>query len=305
MEHKTLTEKINYHETPICSYGIKTSSVFRSITTYSYLACKRIMDIVFSIIILILTSPLILYIFLYIKKRSNGPAIFRQFRIKNDRRKRPNLEVNKYFRHPITGVLTFDSRIRDDVYRAGEEERRTNCEDLTYREGSSGQHLPERRQNNKRGEPFVFYKFATMYPDARERFPELYKYKYSKDEVNKIRFKLDDDPRVPPWARWLRKSSMDELPNFFNVLKGDMSLVGPRPDIPEMLQYYSDTQHAIKLSVKPGITGLAQIKGRGDLTFQETLALDLEYARRRSLFLDIIIFLETFLKLFTGRDEAY
>lgn len=305
MKHKIRTEKINYFETPIYSCGIKTLSVFRSITTYSYLACKRIMDIVFSIILLILTSPLVLYIFLYIKRRSNGPAIFRQVRIKNDRRKRPKLEVNKYFRHPITDVLTVDSRIRNDVYRSVEEERRKNGEDLTYRDGSSGQHLSERRKNNMRGEPFVFYKFTTMYSDARERFPELYKYKYSKVEVNKIRFKLDDDPRVPPWARWLRKSSMDELPNFFNVLKGDMSLVGPRPDIPEMVQYYSYAQHAVKLSAKPGITGLAQIKGRGDLTFQETLALDLEYVRRRSLFLDIIILLETFLKLFTGKDEAY
>jgi lipopolysaccharide/colanic/teichoic acid biosynthesis glycosyltransferase len=141
-----------------------------------------------------------------------------------------------------------------------------------------------------------------MYPDARERFPELYSYDYSEEELKSIAFKLKHDPRVPPWARWMRSSSIDELPNFINVLKGDLTLIGPRPDIPEMVQYYTEEQYSTKLSVKPGVTGFAQIYGRGDLSFQETLDYDLDYVRNASFFLDMKILTLTFFKLFKGRN---
>ena len=146
-------------------------------------------------------------------------------------------------------------------------------------------------------------KFRTLYADARERFPEMYRYKYSTEEIQTILFKPLDDPRVTPEGRWLRKSTLDELPNFWNVLKGDMGLVGPRPEIPEMLPYYHG-EMLTKFTVRPGITGLAQVSGRGRLSFQDTVALDTEYVRRRSVRLDAEILLKT-LKVVLLRQGAF
>ncbi len=155
----------------------------------------------------------------------------------------------------------------------------------------------------KDGKPFTFYKFRSMWLDARERFPELYAYKYSEDEIKNLVFKKKEDPRIIPQLHWIRKTSLDELPNFFNVLKGDMTLVGPRPDIPEMIRYYTPEQMK-KLSVKPGITGYAQIHGRGNLGFQETLKEDLLYIEERSLWTDLKVILQTIWACFE-RDGAY
>ena len=151
--------------------------------------------------------------------------------------------------------------------------------------------------------PFGFVKFRTLYADARERFPHLFEYKYSDEEIANLIFKRSDDPRVTPQGKWLRTSTLDELPNFWNVLKGEMALVGPRPEIPEMLPYYSNEQ-LLKFTVRPGITGLAQISGRGRLSFQETVKLDVEYVKRRSLLLDLKIVFLTLYKLVT-RDGAF
>ena len=140
--------------------------------------------------------------------------------------------------------------------------------------------------------PFTFYKFRTMYDDARERFPELYEYGYTREELQTLRFKIEGDPRLTPVGRWLRKTSLDELPNFVNVLRGDMHLVGPRPEIPEMIPNYLPHQLS-KFTVKPGVTGLAQCSGRANLTFQETIAFDLEYVQRRSFGFDVLVFART------------
>jgi lipopolysaccharide/colanic/teichoic acid biosynthesis glycosyltransferase len=142
------------------------------------------------------------------------------------------------------------------------------------------------------GRPFVFYKFRGMYADARERWPELYEYRYEPDELATLRFHPDRDPRVTAVGRFLRRTSIDEILNFYNVLKGDMSIVGPRPEIPEMIPYYGE-HAATVLSVRPGITSLAKVTGRDELTFTETLRLDLEYLERRSLRLDLRIMLAT------------
>lgn len=138
------------------------------------------------------------------------------------------------------------------------------------------------------GRPFTLYKFRGMYTDARERFPELYDYQYCDDEVQTLIFHPRDDPRVTRAGRFLRRTSIDELPNLWNVVKGDMSLVGPRPEIPEMLPYYGEDRDAI-LSVKPGVTSLAKAYGRDELTFSETLKLDLDYVQRQSFSLDLRI----------------
>ncbi len=153
------------------------------------------------------------------------------------------------------------------------------------------------RKDDLGGKPFTFYKFRTMYVDAKERFPELYRYEYTEDEIKNLFFKFPEDPRLTRFGRRLRKTTLDEIPNFFNVVRGDMNLVGPRPDIPEMIKYYEDWQR-IKFSVKPGITGLAQINGRGLLNFRETLYRDVEYVKKRSLWLDLRIVLKTFKSAF-------
>jgi lipopolysaccharide/colanic/teichoic acid biosynthesis glycosyltransferase len=142
------------------------------------------------------------------------------------------------------------------------------------------------------GRLFVFYKFRTMYSDARERFPELYAYEYTADQVDTMTFKLPFDPRLTRVGRHLRRTSLDELPNLINVVRGEMSLVGPRPEIPEMVPYYRADQLA-KFSVKPGLTGLAQVSGRNILRFQQTIAADLEYVQTRSLRLDLRLLAKT------------
>lgn len=150
----------------------------------------------------------------------------------------------------------------------------------------------ENRKRDLGGRPFVFYKFRTMYVDAREKFPDLYRYEYSPEEIKTFYFKVPDDPRLTRFGRHLRKTTLDELPNLINVLKGDMSLVGPRPEIPEMLKYYRSEQRK-KFQVKPGVTGLSQVRGRGLLGFQETQKLDVKYIEKKTLWLDFKIIVKT------------
>jgi lipopolysaccharide/colanic/teichoic acid biosynthesis glycosyltransferase len=147
---------------------------------------------------------------------------------------------------------------------------------------------------------FRFVKFRTMYADARQRFPELYNYAYTQEEISRIKFKELEghDPRVTMAGKWLREVTLDELPNFWNVLTGEMKLVGPRPEIPEMFQNYRPEQMK-KFTVAPGVTGLAQIRGRGRLTFQDTIAYDIEYVDRKSVLFDLRIILSTFWKVLT------
>jgi lipopolysaccharide/colanic/teichoic acid biosynthesis glycosyltransferase len=136
------------------------------------------------------------------------------------------------------------------------------------------------------GKPFKFFKFRTMYADARLRFPELYAYRFDPETVKTMRYKEVDDPRLTRVGRWLRRTSLDELPNLVNVLRGDVTLVGPRPEIYEWLPYYDDSQ-LVKFSVKPGVTGFAQVHGRSLLTFQQVLTEDVLYVHSRSLLIDM------------------
>jgi lipopolysaccharide/colanic/teichoic acid biosynthesis glycosyltransferase len=150
---------------------------------------------------------------------------------------------------------------------------------------------------------FRFVKFRTLYHCAKKRFPDLYAYRYSEEDLKTLRFKVENDPRVSPQGKWLRRTTLDELPNFWNVLTGDMALVGPRPEIPEMLTYYTGNM-LLKFSVRPGITGFAQISGRGRLGFYETVEYDLEYVRKRSVMLDLKIIFKT-LYMIVRRDGAF
>ncbi len=148
------------------------------------------------------------------------------------------------------------------------------------------------------GRPFTLIKFRTMHHNGdesvhREYMAQLVQGKAPArlNENGEVVYLLDD-PRVTRVGKLLRKTSIDELPNLFNVLKGDMSLVGPRPPIPYEVELYD--QRAMKrLGVKPGVTGLAQVRGRGSLTFEEIVELDLEYIESRSFVVDLRILAAT------------
>jgi lipopolysaccharide/colanic/teichoic acid biosynthesis glycosyltransferase len=174
---------------------------------------------------------------------------------------------------------------------------------LAVRLDSPGPVLFRQLRVGRGGRLFTFVKFRTLFADSRQRFPHLYAYRYTPEEIEQLKFKVPDDPRVTRIGEWLRKTTLDELPNFWNVLVGDMALVGPRPEIPEMLPYYRD-EHLVKFSVRPGITGLAQISGRGRLRFFETADLDVEYVKDRSLRRDLRILMRT-ISLIVRQDGAF
>jgi lipopolysaccharide/colanic/teichoic acid biosynthesis glycosyltransferase len=138
------------------------------------------------------------------------------------------------------------------------------------------------------GRLFTFFKFRTMWDDARDRFPSLYAYCYTHEQIKDLHLQERDDPRVTRAGRWLRTTSLDELPNLINVLRGEISLVGPRPQVPEMLPYYP-MSHREHFNAKPGLVGLAQVSGRGELTFLQMIDADLETWRRSSLWFDLLI----------------
>jgi len=219
-----------------------TSETFTSLLRFhgdglGYKIVKRTLDVVISLVVLIISSPIIFLIAIIIKIFDPGHIFFKQYRI---------------------GLL---------------------------------------------GREFLLYKFRTMYKDAKERFPELYEYNYSEEELGILPVQRKDDPRVTRVGKWLRRTSFDELPNFINVLKGDMHLVGPRPDIWENIRHYPK-DHLRKLSIKPGMTCIAQINGRGKLSFFQTNIYDLEYLENRSLTLDFKILYKTILVIIK-RDGAF
>lgn len=183
---------------------------------------KRIIDIIGSLILVIITSPFMLLIAIAIKLTSKGPVFYKPTRV------------------------------------------------------------------GLRGKPYVMYKFRTMVVDA----PKTWLERFDPETMGEFVFQEKDDPRITSIGRFLRKTSLDELPNFFNVLGGSMSLVGPRPEEPEIAAHYDDNAKR-RLDVKPGITGLAQVSGRGDLPLAETIAKDLDYVDHHSTWLDLKILLKT------------
>jgi lipopolysaccharide/colanic/teichoic acid biosynthesis glycosyltransferase len=145
------------------------------------------------------------------------------------------------------------------------------------------------------GQRFAMYKFRTMVTNAEEL-----KATYAHlNELSWPDFKITDDPRVTRIGRFLRKTSLDELPQILNVLKGDMSLVGPRPTSFDLSTY--SLWHTERLEVLPGITGLWQVSGRSDVDFDERLRLDIEYIERQSLLFDLVILFRTVGAIFTSR----
>jgi len=155
------------------------------------------------------------------------------------------------------------------------------------------------------GETFTFLKFRSMYTNSdHNRHKDYIKklIKEGKDDTDASGvYKLSNDPRITTLGGFLRKTSLDELPQFINVLKGEMSLVGPRPPIPYECELYDIWHRRRLLSVKPGITGLWQVTGRSRTTFDEMVRLDLKYINEWSLWLDIKILLKTPWVILTGK----
>ncbi len=147
------------------------------------------------------------------------------------------------------------------------------------------------------GRHFKFYKFRSMYIDAEARKAELMKHNESGDGVI---FKMKHDPRITPVGRFIRKFSIDELPQLFNVLLGDMSLVGPRPPLPSEVRTYT-LEERKRLNITPGITCLWQVSGRSELPFSKQIALDKEYISSRSAWKDFLILLKTVPAILTGK----
>jgi lipopolysaccharide/colanic/teichoic acid biosynthesis glycosyltransferase len=199
----------------------------------AYDASKRGLDILGSVTLLLLLSPLLVFIAALVKLSSRGPVLFKQKRI--------------------------------------------------------GQMM----------KPFTMFKFRTMHPEAdprlhREFVSSFIKASSQASNANRTAvFKLTDDPRVTPLGHLLRNTSLDELPQLWNVLRGDMSLVGPRPPLPYELEQYASWHRRRVLEAKPGITGLWQVIGRSRTTFDEMVRLDLRYAMTRSFWTDLKILVAT------------
>jgi len=149
----------------------------------------------------------------------------------------------------------------------------------------------------RNGKIFIFYKFRSMILNAEQQKESLRAKNHRQDGPF---FKVKNDPRVTKLGYWLRRFSLDELPQLWNVLRGDMSLIGPRPHLPEEIKELSPQLKRI-LSIKPGIIGLAQVNGRSDLSFKEEMRLDLYYLQNWSLSLDAVIFLKGILVVLSGR----
>ncbi len=200
--------------------------------TISYYFFKRAGDILFSLIGIIVLSPVMFIVAAAIKLDSKGPAIFSQVRI------------------------------------------------------------------GLNGKPFKMYKFRSMVSGAEELLDKL----KDKNEMTGPMFKMKEDPRVTRVGRFIRKTSLDELPQLFNVIKGEMSLVGPRPNLPREVLRFTKRQR-MKLFVKPGLTCYWQVMGRSNIDFDDWMKLDLKYIKDRNTILDLKLIFKTF-KVFFGDDGA-
>ncbi|TDO69687.1 Undecaprenyl-phosphate galactose phosphotransferase WbaP/exopolysaccharide biosynthesis polyprenyl glycosylphosphotransferase [Kribbella sp. VKM Ac-2571] len=159
---------------------------------------------------------------------------------------------------------------------------------LAVKLSSSGPVLFRQQRVGRAGAEFTMLKFRSMYVDAEQRLSDL----YALSDGNGVIFKMRNDPRMTPLGRWIRRFSLDELPQLFNVLRGDMSLVGPRPPLAEEVALYA-ADDSRRMLVKPGMTGLWQVSGRSDLSWDESVRLDLRYVDNWSMTLDLLILWKT------------
>jgi exopolysaccharide production protein ExoY len=214
-----------------------------------YSIIKRVIDVVGSVVLLILFSPIMVAVSIIIKLTSPGPVII----------------------------------------------ERTSLHSI---------------RTGKGGKKFRLYKFRSMVVNAEKILKTDPKYKKLYKEYRRSSFKLHKDPRITPIGRFIRRHSIDESPQFFNVLKGEMSIVGPRAYLPEELEEqvrkYPYTKKLVKemLSVKPGITGYWQVSGRSHVNFDKRIEMDAYYARKKSILFDILILLKTPWAMISGQGAV-
>ncbi|MBO8132142.1 MAG: sugar transferase [Candidatus Marinimicrobia bacterium] len=158
---------------------------------------------------------------------------------------------------------------------------------------SKGSVIHKTKRLGKNGSFFIKYKFRTMIPNGEEVLQRLLESNPKLREEYESNYKIRNDPRVTRVGKFLRKTSLDELPQFFNILKGEMSLVGPRDVIPPELEKHYGYCKEKFLSVKPGLTGLWQVSGRSKLPYEKRVELDMYYIDHRSLWLDLKILIKT------------
>lgn len=167
---------------------------------------------------------------------------------------------------------------------------------LIRKEDPNGPVIFSQKRVGKQGRLFTMYKFRSMCTDAEEQFHDLIEL----NEIEGAMFKIKDDPRVTKIGKKIRKTSIDELPQLLNVLKGDMSLVGPRPPLQREVVEYSQ-RDLQRLSVKPGCTGLWQVRGRNDVHFEDMVDFDLEYIQNQSLYNDFKLIFQTVKVMFFSK----
>ena len=242
-------------------YSPAATKTFDRIINFFY----RIFEILFSLSAIIISSPVIAFLYIWIKLDSPGPAFF-------------------------------------VMHRAGKSKLVKGSELLEsdFVQPSNGQFDPN--QLYWVPQTISFLKFRTMFHDAKEKYPEFYWWDYnlSREEVLSMYYKVKDDPRLTSVGKWLRKTSLDELPNFFNVIKGDVRLVGPRPEGFNILRFYSADEMK-KFTIKPGLTCYSKVYGRGDLNVEEQIKWDIEYVNNRNTLLNIRIIFRTILLVLTQR----
>ena len=168
-----------------------------------------------------------------------------------------------------------------------------------HKEDPNGSVIFKQKRVGRNGELFTMYKFRSMCVNAEEQLNEL----LDKNEIKGAMFKIQEDPRVTEFGKFIRRTSLDELPQLLNVIKGDMSLIGPRPPLQREVAEY--TQYDMqRLLVKPGCSGLWQVSGRNDVHFDEMVDYDIDYIQKRGIRYDISLIVKT-IKVMISSDGAY
>jgi len=248
-----------------------------------YLTAKRVVDVVVSATLLVVLAPLMLVIAVLVKLDSPGPAIFRQARAGA---KWTNDGTGEWETQTFT-FYKFRSMRNDadpDLHRAF----------VTAFIHHDNERMAEIQSMCAKTAPKAQRAFARAFLGRRRRNDA------ARAEQAAMERKLTQDPRITPLGRILRKTSLDELPQLWNVLKGDMSLVGPRPPIPYEVDEYQP-RHMRRLHAKPGMTGLWQVEGRSAVDFEQMVVLDVDYIERQSFWLDLEILLRTPLAVLVGK----
>ena len=164
---------------------------------------------------------------------------------------------------------------------------------------SKGEVIFKQKRVGLNGKEFDMYKFRSMVVNAEELKEKL----AAQNEMSGPMFKMKDDPRVTKVGKFIRKTSLDELPQLWNVLKGDMSLVGPRPSLPKEVAQFEDWMHK-RLEVKPGLTCYWQVSGRNNIDFEDWMKLDVKYVEERNLWIDIKLICKTVFVLFGDKNAS-